>query len=290
MARPDRSVRNSVVFLVTFLVFLLVFGGIMFWGVTEFWRQTKEPAPTPEDTPVTPVVSPDYRLLLVTEEAGEAGGFVVLSAEPSKGRVQVVPLPRETVVTEGVTQSRLFELYKTADMPALTQTVGELLDWEIDHWAVITYENVERLVTYLGDGVIYTLKESISYQAAGGNTVHMKSGARTLSATQVTDLFRYDAWHSGRRGRADIQGDVLAAILDQYFVAGRFDEADTDFHQIINWVRSDILTSDFAAARADLLTLARNNQHDLCTTRRPAGEFVGVGADMRFEIAEEPLS
>ena len=289
MARSNRHVRNSTVFLVTFLVFLLLFGGVMFWGVTEFWQQTKEPTPTPESTPSTPVVSPDYRLLRVTEEAGEAQGFVVLSAEPSKGRIQVIPLPRETVVTEGVTQARLFEWYQTTDMPTLTQQVGALLGFEIHHWAVLTYENLQRLVTYLGDGVIYTLGESISYQAAGGNTVHMKSGARTLSATQVTDLFRYDAWHSGRRGRADIQGDVLAAIIDQYFVDTRFDEADTDFHTIINWVRSDILTSDFAAARNDLLTLARHNQRNLCTLRRPAGEFIGVGDAMRFEMAEDPL-
>lgn len=289
MAKANRSMRNSVVFLVTFLVFLLLFGGVMAWGITEFWKQTKEPTPAPEEAP-TPVVRPDYRLLLVTEEAGEAEGFVVLSAEPGKGRVQVVPLPRETVVTDGLTQTRLFERYRAVDMPTVAEDVEMLLGWEIDHWAVMTYENLERLVTYLGDGVIYTLTEPVSYTAAGGNTVHMKSGARTLSATQVTDLFRYDAWHGGRRGRATIQGDLLAAIIDQYFVVNRFDEADTDFHTVINWVRSDILTSDFAAAREDLLTLARHNQHNLCTTRRPAGEFVGVGADMRFEMADDPLA
>lgn len=287
---PTRSMRNGMTFLVTFVVFLILFGAIMIWGVSEFWRQSHgdEPAePSPSTAPSTGYTDDDTRrLLLVTEEEGAAQGFVVLSAEPAAGRMSAVALPRETVVTQGTQQLRLFELYRERDMATVTEQVAALLDQPIDNWAVFSYDGLQKLITHLGDGVIFTLSEPVSYETADGITVHMKSGARTLTATQVTDLLRYTDWHGGRGARAQVQAELVAAVVDQYLVPSRFDEEDTDFHTIVNLCRSDIRTSQFVESRDGLLLLARRNQNDLCRVLSLEGEFVGVGESMRFEPAE----
>lgn len=287
--KTGRGMKSSVAFLITFLVFLVLFGGVMIWGVAEFWQQNYGTADEPQPQPTeAPAVRPNHTLLLITEEAGGAQGFVVLSAEPALARVRVIPVPRETTVTVGVKQSRLFEMYLMDGIPAVTAQISNLLGMDIDHYAVLTYQNLQKYVTYLGDGLIYTLPENISYESAAG-TVNMKSGARTLSAAQTVDLLHYTGWHSGRRGCANAQGEIVAALIDQYFVASRFDEADTDFGTLINLVRSDILTSQFAAARDDLYALARHNERNVSVLCPPKGEFVGVGDAMRFEMAEAPL-
>ena len=283
---------SGMAFLITFVVFLLIFGGIMVWAVNEYLDQSKPPeAPAPAPSVTDPPAAPAQirRLLLITEDGGQARGFVLLSAEAAAGRIRVIPLPRETVTTDRTTQSRLYEVYAAEGVPAVIEQVETLTGLSVDHYAVMTYANVQKLVTYLNDGVIFTLPEAVSYQTADGSTVHMKSGARTLSSTQVTDLFRYTEWHSGRRGQANIQGQLIAALIDQYFVAARFDENDTDFKAIINLTRSDLLVSDFNAARPDLLTLAKHNNRNICVLSYPKGEFVGVGEDMRFEAAEPCL-
>lgn len=287
--KHTRSMQNGVAFLVTFLVFLALFGGVMVWGVVEYWQQNHgddTPDPTPSTTPTEPyTATATRRLLLITEDGGEAQGFVVLTAEPAAARVQAIAFPRETAVIVGTEQTRLFELYKSHDIPTVKAAIEPLLGEAIDNWAVLSYANVQRLVTHFGDGVIFTLPEAVSYQTADGMTVNMKSGARTLSATQVTDLLRYSGWHGGRAARAEVQAQLAAALVNQYLTVSRFDEKDTDFHAIMNLCRSDMLASQFAEARDGLLILARHNQRDIASARLADGEFVGAGDAMRFEPA-----
>ncbi len=292
MAKATSGGRGALAFIITFVTALLLFGGVMVWMMLDWWKPTAAPQetiPTTTVTTIAPVVKADRRMLLVTEDGGEARGFTVLSFEAKMARVRAVPVPRETVVTVGTEQTRLFELYRNGNVAAVSNAIGGLLGWEIPHYAVITYGNLEQLVTYLNEGVIFTLTETVSYPAAGGGTITMREGTRTLSAAQVTDLLRYDSWHGGRRTRANIHGEIWAALLDQYFVTARFDENDSGFRKFISLTRSNMLASDYAEARDDLLTLARRNQFNISTVIPPAGEFIGVGDAMRFEAAEKPM-
>ena len=293
MSKKTSSGRSALAFIITFAVAFLLFFGVMVWMMLDWWEPTKAPqetTPTTTTAPIiTPVTKPDRHMLLIAEDGGEARGFTVLSFEPAMARVRVVPIPRETVVTIGTDEQRLFQLYQNGSVTEVCRAIGQLLGWDIPHYAVMTYGNLEQLVTYLNSGVIFTLTETVSYPAPGGGTVTMREGARTLSASQVTDLLRYDKWHGGRRARATIHGDIWAALLDQYFVVGRFDENDSGFRKFISLTRSNILASDYTDARADLLSLARRNSFDICTVISPAGEFIGVGDAMRFEMADKPL-
>lgn len=291
MAKTTSDGRGALAFIITFVAVFVLVGGVMVWLMLDRWNTTSSPQETTPTTSTTPppAIKEDRRLLIITEDGGEAQGFTVLSFEPTIGRVRAVPVPRETVMTAGTQEVRLFEMYRRGDVAAVSDAIGQLLGWDIPHYAVMTYGNLERLVTYLNEGVIYTLTETVSYPAPGGGTITLREGVRTLSATQVTDLLRYDAWHGGRRTRANIHGDIWAAILNQYFVTGRFDENDSGFNTFISLTRSNILVSDYAQARADLLFLARRNDYHISTVVPPAGEFIGVGDAMRFEAAENPL-
>ena len=291
MPKTTKGGRNALAFILAFAVAFLLFGGVMVWMMLDWWKPTAAPQDTTPTTVTvtTPVIKADRRMLLITEDGGEVRGFTVLSFESAMARVRVVPVPRETVVTVGTEETRLFELYRNGDVAAVSGTISSLLGWDIPHYAVITYGNLEQLVTYLNQGLIFTLTETVSYPAPGGGTVTMREGARTLSATQVTALLRYDSWHGGRRARANIHGEIAAALLDQYFVAARFDENDSGFRKFISLTRSNILASDYAEARADLVALARRNHFDISTVLPLTGEFIGVGDAMRFEAAERPL-
>ncbi len=290
--KKQQSSRNGLTFLLTFLVALMLFGGLTAWVLIDVWDPAAAPSPTAPTTATTQptTVRKDLRMLLITEDGGEAQGFVAISVEPQMGRVRVVPVPRETAVTAGTEQTRLFERYRSTDLATLTAEVGTLLQWDISHYAVISYHALTQFVTYLNEGVIYTLTENISYQNAVGTTVNMAAGARTLSATQVPDVLRYDAWHGGRRARANAQGDIVAALFNQYFTAGRLDGKDADFKTFITLTRSNIMTSDYVNAADTLLAVARRNSFDISTVTPPKGEFIGVGDAMRFEIAEKPLN
>ncbi len=291
MTQKRKGGRSGLAFLLTFVFALALFGGLTTWVIMDVWNPKAPLTPSAPTTTAPPVTTQkEMRMLLITEDGGEAQGFVALSIEPQMGRVRVVPVPRETAVTVGTEQLRLFEWYRTADLTAVSAAVGNLLGWELSHHAVLSYHALTELVTYLNEGVIYTLTENISYQNAVGTTVSMAAGARTLSAVQVPDLLRYDGWHGGRRARANVQGDIVAALFDQYFTASRFNAKDSDFKTFISLTRSNILTSDYAVVRETLLQLARRNSFDISTVTPPKGEFVGVGEATRFEMASNPLA
>lgn len=290
MAKKQRSSHSGLTFLLTFLVALVLFGGLTAWVLVDLWSPTDTPSSTSPTTTKPPVTAQkDLRMLLITEDGGEAQGFVAISIEPQMGRVRVVPIPRETVVTVGTEQTRIFERYQNTDLATVAAEVGGVLHWDISHYAVISYHALTQFITHLNEGVIYTLTESISYQNAVGTTVKMAAGARTLSATQVPDVLRYTEWHGGRRARANAQGDIVAALFNQYFTATRLDGNDADFKKFISLARSNIMTSDYVNAADTLLAVARRNSFDISTVMPPKGEFIGVGDAMRFEIAEKPL-
>lgn len=291
MAKKRQSSRSGLAFLLTFLVALALFGGLTAWVLVDLWAPADTPSSVTPTTTTAPSVTEqtDRRMLLITEDGGEAQGFVAIAVEPQMGRVRIVPVPRETTVTVGTEQTRLFERYKNTDLGTVTAEVANLLQWDITHYAVISYHALTQFVTYLNEGVIYTLTENISYQNAVGTTVNMAAGARTLSATQVPDVLRYTAWHGGRRARANAQGDIVAALFDQYFTATRLEGNDSDFKKFISLTRSNILTSDYVTAQDTLLAVARRNSFDISTMTPPKGEFIGIGEAMRFEIAEKPF-
>ena len=290
MAKKRQSGRSGLAFLLTFLAALVLFGGFAAWVLVDLWTPADKPSSTTPTTTAPPVTAQkDLRMLLITEDDGEAQGFVGISVEPQMGRVRVVPVPRETVITVGTEQTRLFERYRETDLATVTADVGALLHWDVSHYAVISYHALTQFVTYLNEGVIYTLTENIAYSNAAGTTVKMAAGARTLSATQVPEILRYGEWHGGRRARANAQGDIVAALFDQYFTATRLDGNDADFKKFISLTRSNIMTSDYVNATDTLLAVARRNSFDISTVTPPKGEFIGVGTAMRFEIAEKPL-
>ena len=104
MAKHGRA-RGGVAFLITFLLFLALFGGVGIWGLSEYLQHTNPASDQNTATPttVTPSTSEAYHLLLITEHESKAQGFVVLSAKPTDAHIRVMPLPPETAVSVNMT-------------------------------------------------------------------------------------------------------------------------------------------------------------------------------------------
>lgn len=60
------------------------------------------------------------------------------------------------------------------------KAVAELLNIEIDHYAVVTYANLQKIITYLNNGVLITLTENLDYTSGdGGYTLKLNGGGRS---------------------------------------------------------------------------------------------------------------
>ena len=284
--KSHKRLSNALVFLVAFLLFLLLFGGLCLWAVVKINQERQSTQdPTTSVTEEGPIFSEEdaKTLLLVTTDAGEAQGFVAVRMDPAAGRISTMAFPRETAVYSGTDTYRLYELFASQGVTGVRDSLSQLTDIAFDNYAVITYDNIEKLVTYLGDGLLTELSENLDYNA-DGYFIKLEAGPRVLTAPQVTNVLRYPNWQGGRRQKAAIQAQLTSSLINQYLTPARQSTADKDFSTIVNLLQSDIRVSHYNAAKAglDYLGTLNKDSGSICSAASFPGEFVGSGDQLRF--------
>ncbi len=285
-------VSNAVVFLLAFILFLLVFGGLCLWAVVKINEERRA-----NDSSVVSLIdssgrgtdfdeSDVRRLLIITVDDGEAQGFVAVRADPARARMGAAAFSRDMVVDYEVNEVRLFELYASKGAVVTKTALEKASGISFDNYAVIRYDNIAKAVDYFEQGLIFKLTENLNYQG-DGLSIRLDGGMKTLSASQTLDILRYPSWHGGRKQRADVQAQVTAALINQYMRASRADKADADFSALVNLVKSDILVSHYNAAKPGLTYLASRNNGDLCQVLSVEGEYQGSGDALRFYAADK---
>ena len=285
-------VSSVLVFLLAFIVFLLVFGGLCLWAVVKINEERDKSSASSLASDVSGIVfePEDARnLLIILADSNAADGFVLIRMDPAAGRLYTLALPRETNAVVGTNQARLSELYDTGGPQAVKEAVAALLGMDMDNYAVLTYANLEKMVTYFNNGIIFDLTEAVNFQSEDGKLfLQLDQGKQTLSATQASKLLRVTNWQGGRRQRARVTADLTAAFINQYLVSGRSDKAQQDFERLVNLVRTDIRVSHFNQAKTALRELAAHNSGAVCTALTVEGEYTGSGDKLTFHPA--PLS
>lgn len=280
-------ISSALLFLLVFILFLLVFGGLCLWAVVKINEERGQLSSSSDAStvPTVPFGATDARnLLIVTIDGNEPQGFVVLRTDPAHTRMRTLALPRETEVAAGTELTRLAELYQSSGGRGAAQAVGKLLGLTFHNYAVIDYDGLEKMITYLENGVIFQLPEDIDYQSPdGAYRLQLQGGPRTLTAAQAVNLLRYPGWNGGRKQRADIQAQLMAAVLNQYMVESRVKRLENDFTRFVNLTKmSDIRVSDYNSGREGLEYLVKRNSGAICAAVSLHGEYVGSGEAVRF--------
>ena len=121
---------SLVVFLLVFVLFLVIFGGLCLWAIVRLNQDMRgKNASSASLLNVSGAVysGADARnLLIIPEDAGQAQSFVILRIDPANVRIRSLALPRETYVTVGTEQTRLFELYAGQGVKETEKAVAEL--------------------------------------------------------------------------------------------------------------------------------------------------------------------
>ncbi|MDD2361539.1 MAG: LCP family protein [Oscillospiraceae bacterium] len=283
-----KKINNIMVFLLAFVLFLVVFGGICLWAVIKIneARQTSEPSSVVSSD--EPSFGPEdaRTLLIVTTYKGESQGFVAVRANPEKSAVHTLAFPRDTVVDYKTSEIRLHELTDRHGIVVARDALSTLTGISFDNYMVITYDNIEKLITHFESGVIMNINEDLNYRDQD-MVVDLDSGLRTLSAAQAVNVLRYPSWNGGRKQQADIQAQMTAALINQYMKASRENKADDDFSFIVNLAaKTDILVPHYKNAKQGLSYLAENNDGNLCKSVSFAGGYQGSGKEIRYYAAD----
>lgn len=286
----SKRANNMLVFLLAFITFLVVFGGICLWAVVKIndERRSSEPSSSSSGSETIQFDETDARnLLIVTTDEDQPQGFVVVRTNPAKSRVTTLAVPRDTVVDYKTSEIRLYELAVQQGIPVARDAMTKLFDLKIDNYIVISYENIEKMVDYFESGIILKLDEDLDYRN-DKFSVSIDGGLRTLSASQAVKVLRYPVWRGGRKQRADIQAQMTAALMNQYMRSSRQEAADDDFSFLVNLAsKTDILVSHYSSAKTGLAHLAERNDGSICSAITLPGEYQGSGDAIRYYAADD---
>lgn len=288
--RPPKKKKKGrasgvLVFLLAFVIFLAMFGGVCIWAVVNYNQQHKGEASSAESAASASAgfTKEDVRnLLIVTVDGTQPKGFLLLRTDPAAARVTAVAIPRETEVENGTSLQRIDQVYSADGAQAAQKAAGNLLGIAFDHYLTISYDNIEKLLRYLDVNLQYTLEEDLDYRE-GDVFIKMSSGRFSLTAKQAVDILRYPNWkHGGLQKQADVQAELLAQLINQCMTASRTGKAEEDFARLMELSQSDIRVSHFAQARSGLEYLASQNSGGICKAVSLEGEYIGSGEDRRF--------
>lgn len=286
--RKER-VSNAFIFVVAFLIFLLVFGGLCLWAYSKINEEKLNTAPSGSSSSVSSesaaFTDEDIRnLLIVTVDGTDAQGFLAVRSDPAALKMWVLSFPRETVADVGTSEVRLYDLYKAQGITAVEDAMETISGIKFNNYAVITYANYEKVLDHFDSGLVFNVPENVN---STDSILKIDSGLRTLRSSQVTQILRYSSWKGGQKQKADIQAQVVAAMINQYMRESRAKKMDTDFNAMINLVRpSDIMISHYTDAKAGLTYLAGHNDGSICQAITLDGQYQGSGDAIRYYAAD----
>ena len=282
---PKRKKRVSgvLVFLLAFLLFIVVFGGICLWAVYRINRERTAAASSLSSAVATTAayLPEDARSLLIAltdEEQPKA--FIVLRSDPANTRMRTLALPQETEMEFGTEQLPLSELYRKHGIRETEETISKMFGLSFDNYAVLSYDGLKSMINYLENGVVFTITENLKYNSEE-YSIDMKGGVRTLTADQVLDVLRYPNWSSGS---AIVHAQMIAALVNQYVTEYRSQRLEEDFKKFSNLCStSDLYMQNYRAAADGLQFLAmRNKEASICSATQIAGKDVVSSNAVRF--------
>lgn len=139
---------------------------------------------------------------------GRADGVHLLAVDPATRRATIVNIPRDSLVSG----SKLTDLLTRQGPEGLTATMTAFTGVEIDYWALMTFQSIEKAVAGLG-GVEVTIEQPMHDPFSGSN---FEPGPRRLSGHEALAFVRdRKSVPGGDFGRTRNHGRLLRAAHAQ---------------------------------------------------------------------------
>ena len=160
-------------------------------------------------------------LLAGIDDFGEADAIMVGLLDGEAGTLNMVSIPRDTLVNASGESKRLRLVYNEGGAEALRQAVAGLLGFEPDCCIAAGMGALAELVDTVG-GVEFNVPVDMKYSdPSRGLYIDLEAGLQRLDGEQTLDVLRYQSgYDSGDFGRIETQQALLEAIAEQFLSLG----------------------------------------------------------------------
>lgn len=256
------------------------------------------PVEAGKDAPAS-VNGDKYTFLLAgIDDFGEADAIMVGLLDGTKRELNVISIPRDTLVNVSGEANRVRELHNEGGAEVLTEAVAGLLGFAPDCCIAAGTGALAELIDAVG-GVEFDVPVDMRYSdPTSGLHIDLKAGQQRLDGEQTLDVLRYRAgYDSGDFGRMETQQALLEAVVSQFLSLGSIPHI-SDAAEILSGSMTTDLSAEDAISLAGKLLLCEDVNFDtmpVLTSEGEAAVRVDVPAwlelvNARLNPADSPIT
>lgn len=230
-------------------------------------------------------------LLAGIDDFGEADAIMVGLLDGEAGTLNMVSIPRDTLVNASGESKRLRLVYNEGGAEALRQAVAGLLGFEPDCCIAAGMGALAELVDTVG-GVEFNVPVDMKYSdPSRGLYIDLEAGLQRLDGEQTLDVLRYQSgYDSGDFGRIETQQALLEAIAEQFLSLGSIPHIAEAAEILSGSMTTDLSTEAAIALAGQLLGCKDVSFSTMPVLSSDNGPGVRVDVPAWLELVNERLN
>ena len=178
-------------------------------------------------------------VLVLGVNTGLTDTIMLASFDPASKRVDIISIPRDTYYhREGyntLAENKINAAFRKDPTNTAKAVSDVLLGMPINYYAVVEYDDIEKIVDYMGGVPIY-IEKDMDYDDAYDKPplhIHLKAGQQTLSGENSVKFLRYrHGYAEGDLGRVKAQQTWVKNAMSQAINFGVLKVANVAFDEI----------------------------------------------------------
>ncbi|MBO5928610.1 MAG: hypothetical protein J6Q42_01160 [Clostridia bacterium] len=246
--------KNSITVAIAFLLSLLAFGCVF---VLPLLTKTLINTPDNPNKEVSGTTGKQRTIWLLFHDEGTLLGTVAVVGDTRTLTLQTIGIPAETEITSGTQLITLQEAFQK-EGEKVAELLAKQTEMDIDGTITLSVSAVTECIRRISGNLSYTLTEPVG---------RLPASTLTLTPLQIADIFRYNQWSQGVRGRAQIYAELTALFLEKALKK----DTQSTFGILSEVSDSRLHISGFVAIQDDLALLKNTS----CTSKVAEGKVSG---------------
>lgn len=213
--------------------------------------------------------------------SGRTDTIMVANVDPNTGKISLLSIPRDTRVLLKGSYERINAAYVYGGVELIQETVEELLDIEIDNYAIIQFQGFVEVVDLFG-GVKVNVPERMYHP---NENIDLQPGVQILDGYDALGFARYRYTENGDLDRAQHQQEILEALRKKVFSLGTVTKIPELIAIAYEYIETDLTD-------AELMTLAdfstKFSEQEIASFTLP-GEIVKIDGLWFYEADMEQM-
>ena len=230
---------------------------------------------------------PSLNILLIvdSEVDGRLDSAVMMRLDVNLGEIIVTALDVDLQVEIGGRNGNLRQHYSYGTEVFLKSAVAELLEIEVDRYAVINRQVFSTMVDNFG-GVVFNVAQDLEINVLDGLPIIIDGGISTLTGAQAFSVLNFANWDD--ESALEMQEILIASIVNARLTEHNLGRSAANFNVFVNGARSNISAMDSVRYLPFLEYLTENERgaralplviEDGAITARSLNDFRAIFAD-----------